>query len=58
MEKKEDKKIRAIDKKATSIRLEESILNELKIYCIKNNTSIQEVLESYVKELLKNDKEK
>ena len=38
--------------KNITIRLNLELWKELKKYCIKHNTSMQEVVESYVKELV------
>jgi len=44
-------------KKLTNIRLEERILKDLKIYVCQNNTSIQNLLETFIKKVLSEDKE-
>lgn len=43
-------------RKNTSLRLEESVLKKLKIYAVKNDTSVQQIIEDLVVGLLKNKK--
>jgi len=43
-------------RKNTSLRLEESVLKKLKIYAVKKDTSVQQIIEDLVVGLLKNKK--
>ena len=43
-------------RKNTSLRLEESVLKKLKIYAVKKDTSVQQIIEDLVVRLLKNKK--
>lgn len=39
-----------------SIKIDEKLHKELKIYCAKNNLNIKGVIESIIKEMLKDEK--
>jgi hypothetical protein len=43
-------------RKNTSLRLQESVLKKLKIYAVKNDTSVQQIIEDLVVGFLKNKK--
>ncbi|MDG0965338.1 MAG: plasmid partition protein ParG [Opitutales bacterium] len=43
-------------RKNTSLRLEESVLKKLKIYAVKKDTSVQQIIEDLVVGFLKNKK--
>ena len=43
-------------RKNTSLRLEDSVLKKLKIYTVKKDTSVQQIIEDLVVGLLKNKK--
>lgn len=43
-------------RKNTSLRLNESVLKKLKIYAIKKDTSVQQIIERLVEEFLKTKK--
>ena len=49
------KKTKAI-RKNTSLRLNESVLKKLKIYAVKKDTSVQQIIEDLVVGFLKNKK--
>lgn len=43
-------------RKNTSLRLQESVLKKLKIYAVRNDTSVQQIIEDLVVGFLKNKK--
>ena len=43
-------------RKNTSLRLDESMLKKLKIYAVKKDTSVQQIIEELVEGFLKNKK--
>lgn len=43
-------------RKLVSFRLDEDIRTKLKIFALKNKTSVQEILESYILQLLEQHK--
>lgn len=45
-----------LKRKNTSLRLEESVLKKLKIYAVKKDTSVQQIIEDLVVGFLKNKK--
>ena len=53
--KPQKKKVKAV-RKNTSLRLNESVLKKLKIYAVKKDTSVQQIIEDLVVGFLKNKK--
>ena len=49
------KKVKTV-RKNTSLRLNESVLKKLKIYAVKKDTSVQQIIEDLVVGFLKNKK--
>ena len=45
-----------VKRKNTSLRLDEAILKKLKIYAVKKDTSVQQIIEDLVEGFLKNKK--
>tara|TARA_A100001388_G_C28566670_1_gene402219 strand:+ start:111 stop:413 length:303 start_codon:yes stop_codon:yes gene_type:complete len=45
-----------IKRKNTSLRLDEAMLKKLKIYAVKKDTSVQQIIEDLVERFLKNKK--
>ena len=45
-----------VKRKNTSLRLEEAMLKKLKIYAVKKDTSVQQIIEELVEGFLKNKK--
>ena len=45
-----------VKRKNTSLRLEEAMLKKLKIYAVKKDTSVQQIIEDLVEGFLKNKK--
>ena len=41
-----------MERKHTTIRLDEDVLLLFKLWCVNNNTTMQKVIEQYVKKLL------
>jgi len=56
MSSKPQKKKVKIVRKNTSLRLNESVLKKLKIYAVKKDTSVQQIIEDLVVGFLKNKK--
>ena len=56
MSSKPRKKKVKIVRKNTSLRLNESVLKKLKIYAVKKDTSVQQIIEDLVVGFLKNKK--
>jgi len=53
--KPQKKKVKTV-RKNTSLRLNESVLKNLKIYAVKKDTSVQQIIEDLVVGFLKNKK--
>ena len=53
--KPQKKKVKTV-RKNTSLRLNESVLKKLKIYAVKKDTSVQQIIEDLVVGFLKNKK--
>jgi predicted DNA-binding ribbon-helix-helix protein len=45
-----------VKRKNTSLRLDEAVLKKLKIYAVKKDTSVQQIIEDLVEGFLKNKK--
>ena len=45
-----------VKRKNTSLRLDEAMLKKLKIYAVKKDTSVQQIIEDLVEGFLKNKK--
>ena len=45
-----------VKRKNTSLRLDEAMLKKLKIYAVKKDTSVQQIIEELVEGFLKNKK--
>ena len=56
MSSKPQKKKAKSSRKNTSLRLDEAVLKKLKIYAVKKDTSVQQIIEDLVVGFLKNKK--